>query len=82
VGKSDTDELVEEIEQIRMRLATTVDELVDRARPKSIAQRSLASLKGRFVDPQGSPRFENIVPVVAGAAAIVTAIVVVRRLTR
>jgi len=82
VGKSDTDELVDEIEQIRMRLASTVDELVDRARPKSIAQRSLASLKGRFVDPQGSPRFENIVPVVAGAAAIVTAIVVVRRLTR
>ena len=82
MGKSDTDELVEEIEQIRMRLATTVDELVDRAHPKSIAQRSLASLKGRFVDPQGSPRFENIVPVVAGAAAIVTAIVVVRRLTR
>jgi len=82
VGKSDTDELVEEIEQIRMRLATTVDELVDRAHPKSIAARSLANLKGHFVDPQGSPRFENIVPVVAGAAAIVTAIVVVRRLTR
>jgi hypothetical protein len=82
VGKSDTDELVDEIEQIRMRLAGTVDELVDRAHPKSIAQRSLRNLKGRFVDEQGSPRFETIVPVVAGAAAVVTVVLVIRRLTR
>ena len=82
MGKSETDELVDEIEQIRLRLATTVDELVDRAHPRSIAQRSLQNLKGRFVDEQGSPKFETIVPVVAGAAALVTAIVVIRRLTR
>jgi len=82
VGKSESDQLVDEIEEIRLRLASTVDELVDRAHPKSIAQRSLANLKGHFVDAQGSPRFENIVPVVAGAAAVVTAIVLVRRLTR
>ncbi len=82
MGKSESDQLVDEIEEIRLRLASTVDELVDRAHPKSIAQRSLANLKGHFVDAQGSPRFENIVPVVAGAAAVVTAIVLVRRLTR
>ena len=82
MGKSETDELVDEIEQIRLRLANTVDELVDRAHPKSIAQRSLRNLKSRFVDEQGSPKFEAIVPVVAGAAAIVTAIVIIRRLTR
>ena len=82
MGKSETDELVDEIEQIRMRLATTVDELVDRAHPRSIAQRSLRNLKNRFVDEQGSPRFETIVPVVAGTAALVTVVVVIRRLTR
>jgi hypothetical protein len=82
VGKSESDQLVDEIEEIRLRLASTVDELVDRAHPKSIARRNLANLKAHFVDPQGSPRFENIVPVVAGAAAVVTAIVLVRRLTR
>ena len=82
MGKSETDELVDDIEQIRLRLANTVDELVDRAHPRSIAQRSLHNLKSRFVDEQGSPRFDTIVPVVAGAAAIVTAIVVIRRLTR
>ncbi len=81
MGKSETDELVEEIEQIRLRLAGTVDELVDRAHPKSIARRSLRSIKSHFVDEQGSPRFETIVPVVAGTAAVITAIVVIRRLT-
>ena len=82
MGKSETDELVDEIEQIRLRLANTVDELVDRAHPRSIAQRSLHNVKGHFVDEQGAPKFEAIVPVVAGAAAIVTAIVIIRRLTR
>ncbi len=82
MGKSETDELVDEIEQIRLRLANTVDELVDRAHPKSIAQRSLHNMKSRFVDEQGSPKFETNVPVVAGAAAVVTAIVIIRRLTR
>ena len=82
MGKSESDQLVDEIEQIRLRLADTVDELVDRAHPRSIAQRSLHNLKSRFVDEQGSPKFETIVPVVAGAAAVVTAIVIIRRLTR
>lgn len=81
MGKSETDELVDEIEQIRLRLANTVDELVDRAHPKSIARRSVQSIKARFVDEQGSPRFETIVPVVVGTAAVVAAIVVLRRLT-
>ena len=82
MGKSETDELVDEIEQIRLRLANTVDELVDRAHPRTIAQRSLHNVKSRFVDEQGSPRFETIVPVVAGTAAVVAVFVVIRRLTR
>jgi len=82
VGKSETDELVDEIERIRRRLAGTVDQLVDRAHPKSIARRSLQSVKNRFVDEHGSARFETIVPVVAGTAAVITAIVLIRRLTR
>ena len=82
MAKSETDELVDEIEQIRLRLATTVDELVERAHPKSIARRTLHNLKSHFVDEQGSPKFETIVPVVAGTAAVITVFVVVRRLTR
>jgi hypothetical protein len=82
VGKSETDELVDEIEQIRLRLASTVDELVERAHPRSIARRTLHHVKGHFVDEQGSPKFETIVPVVAGTAAVITVFVVIRRLTR
>jgi hypothetical protein len=82
VGKSETDKLVDEIEQTRLRLANTVDELVERAHPRSIARRSAHHVKARFVDEQGSPRFETIVPVVAGTAAVIAAIVIIRRLTR
>ena len=82
MSKTDTDELVEEIEQIRLRLADTVDEIVERAHPKAIAARAVDSLKARFIDETGSPRMETIVPVVAGVAAVVAGMVLIRRLTR
>lgn len=82
MAKADTTRLVREIEETRLHLADTVDALVDRAHPKSIARRGLASVKGRFVDEQGSVRLETVVPVVAGTAAVITAIVILRRLVR
>jgi hypothetical protein len=82
VSKTDTDELVEEIEQIRLRLADTVDEIVVRAHPKAMAARAVDGLKAKFVDETGSPRLETIVPVVAGVAAVVAGMVLIRRLTR
>lgn len=82
MSQTDTDALVEEIEQIRLRLAGTVDELVERAHPKAIAGRAVDSVKARFIDETGSPRMETIVPVVAGVAAVVAGMVLIRRLTR
>lgn len=82
MSKTDTDALVEEIEQIRLRLADTVDELVDRAHPRALAQRTLDQVKSRFVDETGSPRMENILPIVGGAVAVVAGLVLIRRLTR
>jgi len=82
VSQTDTDALVEEIEQIRLRLAGTVDELVDRAHPKAIAARAVDNLKAKFVDETGSPRMETIVPVVAGVVAVVAGAVLIRRLIR
>ncbi|MDX6278782.1 MAG: hypothetical protein QOJ72_2910 [Nocardioidaceae bacterium] len=76
------DELVDEIEQIRDRLADTVDALIDRTNPKHIARRSLANLKDRFVGPDGSPRMSTIGPLVGGTVAVVGVIVVIRRLVR
>ena len=82
MSKADSDDLVNEIEQIRDRLADTVDELIDRAHPSTIARRSLASFKGRFIEPDGSPKVGVIAPVVGGTVAVVAAIVVLRRLLR
>lgn len=82
MAKVENDELVEEIEQIRARLADTVDALIDRTNPKHIARRGLANLKGRFVEPDGSPRMSTILPVLGGTAALIGVIVVIRRLVR
>jgi hypothetical protein len=82
VSQTDTDALVVEIEQIRLRLADTVDELVDRAHPKALAARAVANLRAKFVDETGSPRMETIVPVVAGVTAVVAGMILIRRLTR
>lgn len=76
------DELVDEIEQIRDRLADTVDALIDRTNPRHIARRSLSSFKGRFVEPDGSPRMGTIGPLVGGTVAVIGVIVVIRRLVR
>jgi len=82
VAKARPDDLVDEIDQIRDRLADTVDALIDRSNPKNIARRGLADLKGRFVDETGSPRLGTIVPLVGGTIAVIAGIVVVRRLLR
>ena len=82
MAKSEPDVLVDEIEEIRERLAGTVDALIDRTNPKNIARRGLESLKARFVDETGSPRMGTIVPLVGGTIAVVAGIIVVRRLVR
>jgi hypothetical protein len=82
VAKAQPDDLVDEIEEIRDRLADSVDALIDRTSPKNVARRSLAGVKARFVDETGSPRLETILPVVGGTIAVIAGIVVLRRLLR
>ncbi len=82
MSKTDTDALVEEIEQIRLRLADTVDQLVEQAHPRALVQRALDNVKAKFVDETGSPRMETILPVVGGTVAVVAGLVFIRRLTR
>ncbi len=77
-----TDELVDEIDEIRERLASTVDELVVAVHPRSIAKRTLASVKARFVDENGAVRTEVVLPIVGGVAAVVVGAVVIRRIVR
>lgn len=76
---SDVSSLEHDIEQTRERLASTIDELVYRASPKTIVRREMHAVKAYFVDPTGSPRTENILKVAGGVVGVVAVIVLVRR---
>ena len=82
MAKANPDDMVDEIDEIRERLADTVDALIDRTNPRNVARRSLYNLRSRFIDETGSPRLETIVPLVGGAVAVVAGIIVIRRLVR
>ncbi len=73
------DEIAEEIAETRNRLAGTIDELVYRVHPQTILQRQLASLKGAFVNPDGSPRIDRIAKVAGITVGVVGLIVVLRK---
>ena len=78
----DPSALEREIEETRERLATTIDQLLYRSSPKTIARREIAALKGYFVDEAtGEPRTDHILKVVGSVAGFVTLIVVIRKVT-
>lgn len=72
--------LESQIEQTRERLGATIDKIVHRASPKTIAQREVASVRAYFVEPSGAPRQDNIVKVAGGVLAVVAFFVLVRRI--
>jgi hypothetical protein len=75
--------LESDIEATRERLASTIDQLVYRAHPKTIASRQAASIKGHFVDVQtGQPRTDNILKVAGGVVGVVVAFVLIRKIVR
>ena len=79
MGKADQslDSLERDIEATRERLADTIDQLVYRASPKTIARREVNAVKAYYVAPDGSPRTDNILKtagVVAGLVAVVVAL--------
>jgi hypothetical protein len=75
----DPDRLVADIEATRDRLATTIDQIVDRANPKNVARRGINSVKARFVAPDGSVRMETVGPVAGAVVGVVVLVVVLRR---
>jgi len=71
-----------EMETTRERLADTIDQLVHRTSPKTIARRELTSLKGYFVDLRtGQPRTDNILKVAGGVVGLVVLVVVARQVS-
>ena len=71
-----------EMDETRQRLATTIDQLVDRTNPKNVVRREVETVKGTFVEPDGTPRTDNILKVVGGVVGFVVLLVVIRRVTR
>ncbi len=80
---TDLSSLESDIEATRERLASTIDQLVYRASPKTVVGRQLTTTKAHFVDPEtGAPRTDNILKVVGGAVGVVIAFAVIRKLVR
>ena len=78
----ETTSLELEMEATRERLASTIDQLVHRASPKTIARREITSIKGYFVDLEsGHPRTDNILKVAGGVLGVVVLFAVLRKVT-
>ncbi|RZU16045.1 uncharacterized protein DUF3618 [Kribbella rubisoli] len=79
--KARTAEQIEaDIAATRLRLASTVDELVDRANPKNVALRQVEQAKAQVFDEQGQLRTQKIVAVAGAVVGVVGVLLVIRRL--
>ena len=80
---SNVSDLERNIEQTRTELAGTIDQLLYRASPKTIASREAASVKAHFVDPvTGEPRTQNILVVVGTVVGVAALFVTLRQLSK
>jgi hypothetical protein len=72
------DEIERELDQIRQRLASSVDALAEEAHPAALARRSTDSVKAFYVGPDGQVRTDRVLKTVA----VVVTLVVLRRIVR
>jgi hypothetical protein len=82
--KADRNSALErDIEETRERLAGTIDQLIYRSSPKTIAQRQIAAVKATYVDPvTGQPNMANIAKTVGVVVGVVGLMVSLRKLSR
>ena len=82
MGDRNLSSIESDIEMTRERLASTIDQLVYRTSPKTIAKREVNQVKGYFVDASGAPRTENIVKVVGGIVGVVVVFGLIRKIVK
>jgi len=82
VGDRNLNAIESDIEITRARLASTIDQLVYRTSPKTIAKREVRQVKGFFVDADGAPRTDNIVKVAAGVVGVVVVFGLIRKIVK
>ena len=75
----DPDAIQAEMESVRQRLAGTIDQLVYRAHPKTIAQREFEKVKAHFVDAEGNPRNENVSVAAGAVLGVIVVMTIIRK---
>jgi len=76
-------ELEREIEEARERLAGTIDQLVYRANPKTIAARQVEAVKAAYVDPvTGEPNTGNVAKTAGVVIGVVVLFIALRKLSK
>ena len=72
--------LEREIEATRERLASTIDQLAYRARPKTIVGRQVTTVKSHFVElDTGEPRTDNILKAAGAVVGVIVLFALVRK---
>jgi hypothetical protein len=74
------DEISTEIALTRNRLAGTIDQLVYRVQPKTIAGRQVAALKASFRHEDGSLDTARVAKVVGGIVGFLAVVVAIRKI--
>ena len=75
-----TEQIEADIAATRARLATTVDELVDRAHPRNVAKRQVEQAKAQVFDERGQLRTQKLIAVGGAVVGVVGMLLVIRRL--
>lgn len=71
MAEKELDELMHEIDEIRIRLGASIDELADYVKPGAVAARGAQNVRGHFVDEDGSVRLDRVVPIAFGVVALI-----------
>jgi len=74
------DEISAEIAETRNRLAGTIDELVYRVQPRTIAERQARSIKASFYNADGTLNTAKVATIAGGVVGFVALIFVIRKL--
>ncbi|UAL29049.1 DUF3618 domain-containing protein [Nocardioides rotundus] len=73
----------QDIERTRAELASSIDQLLYRASPKTIVSREVSSVKAHFVDPAtGEPRTQNIAIAAGAVVGVIALFVTLRKLSK
>ncbi|NEA31302.1 DUF3618 domain-containing protein [Streptomyces sp. SID13031] len=75
-----TEQIEADIAATRARLASTVDELVDRAHPKNVAKRQVEQARAQVFDERGQLRTQKLVAVGAAAVGVLGMLIMIRKL--